>query len=638
MKIKSLLFSVLALTAFVACQEKQSILTPSQVSLDPLIVKVTADGETKTAALTANCEWEVSGPSWVTVAPAAGTGNTSLSIIVAANDGKERDGEVTVVAKDAKSTAKLLVYQAGKAEEPGPGPDEPPTPENPNEIKTAEQLAAFLNGASTLASDEEFTIEADIDCGGAKIAPAGAFAAILDGKNHKIYNYIVESAEATSGIFLNVTGTIKNLVLGSSDGKSWDGTSSVGYVSAEAPTGHTGGVCAMLAGTLDNVKNFAKVVVPMNNSGGVSGIGGLVGAMDSPSSILNCENGGIIELSGTMANGAYAGGIVGHANNAEALIQKCINSADLEYNLENGKYMMYGGIVGCSHVGSVVDQCQNLGDITLNQSGTETAGTYMMIAGIAGALYTGAVVTNSVNKGNVSSNRMQVSRIGGIVGTLNSRGLIEGNVNDGKVSIKQAAANANWQAAGGICGFQEKENAGNIIRKNTNNGAVEVEVENATSHANKVTAGGIIGLGVLGLEISDNVNNGAVSIVNKAAGPVYAGGIVGWFKGAGTFTKGNENKGSVSAKTSDDVAPVAGGVVGYSSDAANTCTSDKNTGAVTCANVAAVGSIAGTNAGSLTDCVAGGSVNGTALTDANFATLIQGTSSTGSATGTTLAK
>ena len=279
-----------------------------------------------------------------------------------------------------------------------------------------------------------------------------------------------------------------------------------------------------------------------------------------------------------------------------------------------------------------------LGDITLNQSGTETAGTYMMIAGIAGALYTGAVVTNSVNKGNVSSNRMQVSRIGGIVGTLNSRGLIEGNVNDGKVSIKQAAANANWQAAGGICGFQEKENAGNIIRKNTNNGAVEVEVENATSHANKVTAGGIIGLGVLGLEISDNVNNGAVSIVNKAAGPVYAGGIVGWFKGAGTFTKGNENKGSVSAKTSDDVAPIAGGVVGYSSDAANTCTSDKNTGAVTCANVAAVGSIAGTNAGSLTDCVAGGSVNGTALTDANFATLIQGASSTGTATGTTLAK
>ncbi|MBP5720857.1 MAG: BACON domain-containing protein [Bacteroidales bacterium] len=641
MKIKNLLCSALALASLVACQEKQVILTPSSVSVDPLIVKVAADGETKTVALTANCEWETTGSAWAQVSPASGKGDTTLSILVAANEGKERDCEIVITAKDAKSSAKLLVVQAGKVQDnpgPGPGPDDPPIPDNPNAIQNAEQLATFLSQASTFASDEEFTIEADIDCGGAKISPAGSFAAILDGKDHKIYNYVIESAEATSGIFLTVSGTIKNVILGSKDGKGWDGSSTVGYVSTEAPTGHTGGVCASLSGTLQNVKNFAKVVVTMNNSGGVSGIGGLVGAMDSPSTIDGCENGGIIELSGTMANGAYAGGIVGHANNAQALIQNSVNSADLEFSLENGKYMMYGGIVGCSHVGSVVDKCQNLGDITLNQSGTETAGTYMMIAGIAGALYTGAVVTNSVNKGNVSSNRLQVSRIGGIVGTLNSKGLIEGNTNDGDVTVKHAAANNNWQAAGGICGFQEKESADNIIRNNINNGKVTVEVENATTHANKVTAGGIIGLGVLGLEISGNVNNGAVSIVNKSAGTAYAGGIVGWFKGAGSFTKENENKGAVSCKTSDDAAAVAGGVVGYSSDAANTCTSDKNKGAVTCANTPAVGSIAGTNAGSLNNCQAGGSVNGTALTDANFASLTQGTSSTGTATGTTLAK
>ena len=259
-------------------------------------------------------------------------------------------------------------------------------------------------------------------------------------------------------------------------------------------------------------------------------------------------------------------------------------------------------------------------------------------AGIAGAVYTGGTVSNCVNKAPVSTNRMQVSRIGGIVGTLNSKGIIEGNTNEGKVTIKQAAANNNWQSAGGICGFQEKESSGNIIRKNTNKGEVVVEVENATTHANKVAAGGIIGLGVLGLEISDNVNSGEVSIVNKAAGPVYAGGIVGWFKGAGSFTQGNENKAAVSAKTSDDAEPKAGGVVAYSSDSTNTCTSDKNTGAVTCANAGSAGSLAGTNAGSLVNCAAGGSVNGTALTDANFATYIQGASSAGSATGTTFAK
>jgi hypothetical protein len=262
----------------------------------------------------------------------------------------------------------------------------------------------------------------------------------------------------------------------------------------------------------------------------------------------------------------------------------------------------------------------------------------MMIAGIAGAVYGGGTVSKCVNKAPVTTNRMQVSRIGGIVGTLNSKGIIEGNTNEGKITIKQAAANANWQAAGGICGFQEKESEGNIIRKNVNNGEVVVEVDNATPHNNKVTAGGIIGFGVLGLEISDNVNNGAVSIVNKAAGPVYAGGIVGWFKGAGSFTQGNENKAAVSAKTSDDAEPKAGGVVGYSSDAANTCTSDKNTGAVTCANAGSAGSIAGFNAGSLTNCIAGGSVNGAALNDSNLSTLTQGASSSGKANGTTLAK
>ena len=643
MKIKSLLLAVLPVAAFAACQPVIQPATISQVSLDPQIVKASVDGDTKTVQLTANCDWETSSSAaWVTVSPASGTGNTSISIIVAANTADAREATVTVTAKGAATHADLLVSQAGVQKET-PGPDNPDNPDNPptpggNTISNLTQLQSFLKDAPTIAADEEWTVEADIDCGGAKIAPIPSFSANLDGKNHKIYNYIVESSEATSGLFLVVSGTIKNIILGSKDGKNWDGSSTVGYASAEANSGHTGGVCASLEGTLDNVKNFAKVVVHMKNADGVSAIGGLVGTMDSPSKITGCENGAVIELSGTMSNGSYAGGIVGHANNAEAIVENCVNSADLEYSLENNKYMMYGGIVGCCHLGALIDKCQNLGAVTLNQSGTETAGTYMMIAGIAGALYTGAMCTNCVNKGAVTSNRLQVSRIGGIVGTLNSKGLIEGNTNDGKVTLKHAAANANWQAAGGICGFQEKESSGNIIRKNTNNADVVVEVENATTHANKVTAGGIIGLGVLGLEISENVNKGSVSIVNKDAGAAYAGGIVGWFKGSGSFTSGNVNSGAVSCKTSDDAASMAGGVVANSSDAANTCTSDKNTGAVTCANTGYAGSIAGTNAGTLTNCIAGGSVNGAALNDSNLATLTQGASSSGKANGTTLAK
>ncbi|MBQ6556789.1 MAG: hypothetical protein IJL86_04520, partial [Bacteroidales bacterium] len=69
-----------------------------------------------------------------------------------------------------------------------------------------------------------------------------------------------------------------------------------------------------------------------------------------------------------------------------------------------------------------------------------------------------------------------------------------------------------------------------------------------------------------------------------------------------------------------------------------TVTGDKNTGAITCAAAGRVGSIAGINLGTLTNCVAGGSVNGTAVSESNLGTLTQGASSSGKANGTTLAK
>ncbi len=638
MNIKSLFLASLAVLAVAACEPKvEPVETPSSVELGKKTVAISADGETQSVTLTANCEWTASATAnWITVAPASGNGSTTLSVIVDENTATEaRDGKVIVTSKDGKASSELLVSQAAKKTEPEnpENPENPEQPENPYAIKTVEQLSAFMAEAATYTADDEWSVEADIDCGGATFSPVSSFAAVLDGKNHKIYNYKVVSADATAGLFLNVSGTIKNVILGSKDGTSWDGFSTVTYVD-EAPTFHIGGVCAELSGTLENVKNFAKIAVVMNNTG-VAGMGGIVGSITAPAKIIGCENGAQFEISGTMGNGAYTAGIVGFVNNAEALIENCVNSANLEFTIVNAKYMMYGGIAGYIRSGAVVNKCQNLGDITYNNS--EGGGTYMMIAGIVGGVYYAANVTNCTNKGAITTNRNQVSRIGGIVGTLNSQGLIEGNVNDGKVSIVQDFANANWQAAGGIVGFQEKLETDNNIRNNTNNGAVVVEVENATTHANKVTAGGIIGLGVLGLEISGNVNNGAVSITNRAAGDAYAGGIVGWFKGNGSFTKDNENKGAVTCKTSDDAASKAGGVAGLV-DKVGTCTSDKNTGAVTCANAAAAGSIAGTNNGTLTNCIAGGSVNGTALTEANFNTLIQGTSSAGKAEGTTLAK
>ena len=366
MKIKSLLLSVLALSAFVACQEKQTILTPSQVSLDPLILKVTADGETKAAALTANCEWEVSAPSWVTVAPESGNGSTTLSIIVAANDGKERDGEVTIVAKDAKSSAKLLVYQAGKAEEPNPDdPPTPPTPEDPTVLKTAEQLLNFISEAPTLTAEEEYSLGADIDCGGAKISPIPSFAAILDGKGHKVYNFSVESTDAKSGLVLLNTGTIKNIVFGSSDGKTYDGKSSISAV--EGAGGDFAGLIADNAGVLENVTTFVTInyVAGTEKPADYIGVGGIAGTASAAGSFVNCTNYATINAEGTLTQEIGIGGILGYTKSSEVTLTSCVNAANLTFTIPVAKVVMIGGIAGRTNgTSNVLDDYAKIFDRT----------------------------------------------------------------------------------------------------------------------------------------------------------------------------------------------------------------------------------------------------------------------------------
>ena len=651
MKIKSILLSVLALSALVACQEKQTILTPSRVALDPLIIKAAADGETKTAKLTANCEWEATGPAWVTVSPAAGNGDTTISLLVAANDGKERDGEVTITAKDAGSTAKLLVYQAGKAVDPvGPNPPEPPTPEDPTVIKTAEGWLNFLSEASTYTAEETYSIEADIDCGGAKISPVSSFAATLDGKGHKVYNFSVESTDAKSGLVLVNTGTIKNVVFGSADGKTYDGKSSISAV--EGAGGEFAGLVGDNAGTLENVTTFVTVnyVAGTEKPSDYIGVGGLAGTASLAGTFVNCTNYATFNTSGTLTQEMGIGGILGYTKSKDVTITSCVNAANLTITMPVAKVIMIGGIAGRTNGTIVIDKCENKGDISYEQA--EKPGTWMAIGGIGGVFYNGITLTNCKNSGTISSNLQQVNRISGILGTLNRGGTVQGCENSGDIILVQAEDNANWQAAGGIVGSQEREDAAPAkVIGNTNTGKISVTLaNNTTAHQNRIAAGGIFGLGTLVTEVSGNTNKGDVSLVNTAGtADSWAGGIVGAMVSTTTdyptALSGNVNEGAVSCKTADDALSAAGGVIGNvgyyptkTDDTKITVTGDKNTGAVTCANVARVGSVAGYNVASLVNCQAGGSVNGTALTAENFATLIQGSGSSGSATGTTLAK
>ena len=513
-------------------------------------------------------------------------------------------------------------------------------------IANAEQLKTFLSAATT-EDTKSYRLVADIDCAGNTLPAAAGFGGVFDGQSHKVFNFKVSVDGATTGLFLSNAGTIKNVIFGSKDGESYDGVSEIAAV--EGKGGSFTGLVADNNGTLENITTFVTVNFKAVAASAEVGVSCLAGHAGATSVIKNCVNKATLNASGTPTQVVDMGTIVGFMDTAGATVSGCSNEAKQTITLEVKKVLHIGGVIGRINAVVTVEDCANKADIAYDQKVNPS--TWMSIGGVIGSDYNGGIVSGLTNTGNVSANTLQVVRIGGIMGVLNKSGEVRNCVNEGTVTLTQAA-NANWQSAGGIIGFQEASKGSetnpvldNIVVGNTNKGAVTVTVENTTTHANKVAAGGILGEGCLALSVKDNTNTAAVKVTNAAAGAVYAGGIYGALiknKWAIEST-GNVNTGSVTASTSDNAAAMAGGVVGYiaptsggdANKGALTLKSEKNTGAVTCANAAAAGSIAGNNASAtLENCIAGGSVNGTNLTESNLAELVQGSGSKGTVTGT----
>ena len=513
-------------------------------------------------------------------------------------------------------------------------------------IANAEQLKTFLSAATT-EDTKSYRLVADIDCAGNTLPAAAGFGGVFDGQSHKVFNFKVSVDGATTGLFLSNAGTIKNVIFGSKDGESYDGVSEI--AAAEGKGGSFTGLVAENNGTLEGITTFVTVNYVAGTETAENGVSCLVGHAGESSVVKNCVNKATLNASGNTKKIVDFGTIVGFMDKAGASVTGCSNEVDLVVTMPVKMVLHIGGLIGRINNVVTVDDCHNKAAVTYDQK--EAPSQWMSIGGVIGSNYNGGIITGCSNKGAVSANTLQVVRIGGIMGVLNKSGAVRDCVNEGKVTLTQAA-NANWQSAGGIIGFQEASKGSetnpvldNIIVGNTNKGAVTVTVENTTTHANKVAAGGILGEGCLALSVKDNTNTAAVKVTNAAAGAVYAGGIYGALiknKWAIEST-GNVNTGSVTASTSDNAAAMAGGVVGYiaptsggdANKGALTLKSEKNTGAVTCANAAAAGSIAGNNASAtLENCIAGGSVNGTNLTESNLAELVQGSGSKGTVTGT----
>ena len=283
------------------------------------------------------------------------------------------------------------------------------------EISNAGQLfwfAALVNGDNTHAEFEtqntaaKAVLTTDIDIpaelswtptGNASTIYTGTF----DGADHTISGMNIENAENYSGLFGNVTGTVKNFtvtgnitltgsesitkvggVVGSlgtaSAGGTLSGVTSGVNITVNSGNDHIGGVVGSLpensSPTVENCVYTGNINVPVA-AGSVAGVAGYI----RTGYILNCANRGTVSIKGT-GNGSV-GGILGYCNNGKIYIRNCYNSGTISAE-------------GTDNVGAIVGQNKGTQATVSNcyyqdgsaskgqgQLATDAAGTVVKTAG-----------------------------------------------------------------------------------------------------------------------------------------------------------------------------------------------------------------------------------------------------------------
>lgn len=219
-------------------------------------------------------------------------------------------------------------------------------------------FAALVNGTLTDGTAQNAAANAvltkDIDLTGEDWTPIGNASTIytgtFDGQNHTISGMKIENAESYSGLFGNVTGTVRDFtVTGSITLTGSESISKVGGAVGSLGTGTAGG-------TVSGVTSGVNITVSTGNDH----IGGVVGSLPENSSptVESCLYTGNINV--TVAAGSVAG-VVGYIRTGT--IQNCANRGGISVS-ESGNGSV-GGILGyCNNKGISILSCYNTGTIT----------------------------------------------------------------------------------------------------------------------------------------------------------------------------------------------------------------------------------------------------------------------------------
>lgn len=227
-------------------------------------------------------------------------------------------------------------------------------------------FAGLVNGTLTDGTEQNTSasavLTADIDLSGETWTPIGSestpYIGTFDGQGYTISGMTIENAESYSGLFGNVTGTVKNFTVTGSITITGDETvAKVGGAVGSLGTASAGG-------TVSGVISGVDITV----SAGNDHIGGVVGSMPENSSptVENCIYTGKITV--TVAAGSVAG-IVGYIRTGT--IQNCANQGSISVDV--GGTGSVGGILGYCNNGRIyICNCYNTGAISAD--GTDNVG------------------------------------------------------------------------------------------------------------------------------------------------------------------------------------------------------------------------------------------------------------------------
>lgn len=230
-------------------------------------------------------------------------------------------------------------------------------------------FAGLVNGTLTDGTEQNTSasavLTADIELSGETWTPIGSestpYTGTFDGQGYTISGMTIENAESYSGLFGNVTGTVRDFTVTGSITITGDktvakvggavgslGTASVGGtvsgvtsdvdITVSAGNDHIGGVVGSMpensSPTVESCVYTGNITVTVK-AGSVAGVVGYI----RTGTIQNCANQGGINTGG---NGSV-GGILGYCNNGEIYIRNCYNSGSIAAE-------------GTANVGAIVGQ------------------------------------------------------------------------------------------------------------------------------------------------------------------------------------------------------------------------------------------------------------------------------------------